>query len=277
VKLGNTHSHSTASDGELSPEEVILKAIKLGWDYIYFTDHYFSPAKEKTLKFFHNFFKKDYIEEVRELKEKYKNQIKIFLGAEFDWFEGYADWVKKQSKSETFDYVIGSVHYLKKGKEYAPLENGKKYWIKTAKIFSGNEQYVKEYYKQIKNMIKSGIYDCVAHLDHIKLYNQEGDLFSEKSDWYRKEVLEVLDLIKKNKMILELNTSGWRKCNMLFPSPWIVKEAKKRNIPITVSLDSHKKEHLDNTELKRIIEFARNVGYNFIIRFENRKRIKEKI
>ena len=48
---------------------------------------------------------------------------------------------------------------------------------------------------KFKNIIKSGIYDSVGHLDYIKVYNEKQDLFSEQDNWYKKEVLGCLDLI----------------------------------------------------------------------------------
>ena len=69
--IGSTHNHSTGSDGKLTPEQVVLKAIDLGWDYVYFTDHYFPNPKQKMKAHYFLRFNNKYIQEVKKAKEKY--------------------------------------------------------------------------------------------------------------------------------------------------------------------------------------------------------------
>lgn len=135
---------------------------------------------------------------------------------------------KKESIKEDFDYVIGGIHHFKdKNGDYRSMESGKDYWLETAKRFGSTQNYVKEYYNQVGKLVRLRVYDSVAHLDYIKVYNGEEDLFSEDSEWYKKEVIESLDLIKRNKLAMEINVGGLRKCKAQFPSLWILKEAKK--------------------------------------------------
>ncbi len=274
--IGSTHNHSTGSDGKLTPEELIKKAIELGWDYAYFTDHYFNPPDSGINFDDKNYFNEAYAKKVKQLKEKYKDKIEVCFGVEIGWLKGYENWLKEQLKKYDFDYVIGSIHdILDKNKKPRAMENGKENWLKSAKSFGGVENFVKEYYKQIKNIVNSGLFDSVGHLDYIKVYNENQDLFSEDSDGYKKEVLDVLGLIKKNKMALEINHGGIRKCKAAFPSLWILKEAKKRNIPITLGIDAHHKEHLNNEIMKELIQIAKQAGYDSVVRFKNRKIIKQ--
>jgi len=280
--IGSTHNHSTGSDGKLTPEELVKKAIELGWDYVYFTDHYSNPKnllKEKSIEYHdENFFNENYLEEIKKLKEKYKDKIEVCFGVEFGWLNGYEKWLKEQSKKQDFDYVIGSIHdILDKNKTPHAMENGKENWLKSSESFGGIKQYIQEYYKQIKLLIKSNIFDSVGHLDYIKVYNAQGDLFSEDSDWYKKEISEVLDLIKKNKMALEVNHGGIRKHGEQFPSLWILKEARKRNIPITLGIDAHWPGHLDNKIIEQLINIAKEASYDSVVRFKNRKIIEENL
>ena len=272
--ISSTHNHSTGSDGKLSPEELIEKAIELGWDYVYFTDHFLNPKKAGIIYEDDNYFNNNYINEIKHLKEKYKDKIEVCFGVELGWLNSYEKWLKEQSKKYNFDYVIGSIHdIIDKNKKPHSMESGKENWLKSAKSFGGIEEFVKEYYKQIKLLIKSKIFDSVGHLDYIKVYNREQDLFSEKADWYKKEVLSVLDLIKKNKIALEINHGGIRKCKAAFPSLWILKEAKKRNIPITLGIDAHLAEHLNNKIMNQLIQIAKQTGYDSVVRFKDRKMI----
>ena len=274
--FGSTHTHSTGSDGSLTPEKVVKKAIELKWNYVYFTDHYLRPPKSLFKK--NNYFNQKYAKEIEKLIKKYKNQIEICFGAEFDWIEEYSDWLKEESKKRNYDYIRGSIHdiFYKKG-HYTGIGWTKEEWTENAKKFGGPKPYLKEYYKQTRNLIKSGIYDAVGHLDCIKTSNGDQSLFSENEEWYKKEILKTLDLIQKQKMAIEVNVSGLRKCDSPFPSPWIIKEAKKRNIPITIGADAHQDKHFDNELLIKGIEIIKKAGYKELVRFKKRKMIKMKL
>ncbi|MGV8151480.1 MAG: histidinol-phosphatase [Candidatus Nanoarchaeia archaeon] len=274
--VSSTHNHSTGSDGKLTPEEVVKKAISLGWKYVYFTDHYKTP-ENLNFHYFKGFFSDSYIKNILELKEKYKDKIKVLLGGEFDFIADYAAWTKNEIAKQDYDYVIGSLHKVKFKDKYFDPEPGIEEWIKNVNEFGGVEKFVTEYYKQVGLMIKSGLFDSVAHLDYVKIYNKDNKFFNEDSSWYKKEVLEVLDLIKKNKKVLEVNSGGIRKTGETFPSLWIIKEAKKRNIPITLGLDAHWETHYNNDYLSELVQIAKKAGYNNVVRFEKRKMIKESI
>jgi len=271
MKPCSIHNHSTGSDGKLSPEQVVKKAISLNWDYIYFTDHHNLPSKIG-IDYFNGFFNQDYIKEIKRLKEKYKGKIEIYFGVELDWFDGQKAFIKKIIKNNNFDYVIGALHYFPdKTGDFRAMEDGKDYWLESARIFGGIKDYIKVYYSQIKAMINSDLYDCIAHLDYIKRYNKKKDLFSENENWYKKEIFEILDLIKEKKIAIEINAGGIRKCGSPFPSPWILKQAKKRNIPLALGLDAHWDEHYSNMMLKKIINIAKKAGYKKVVYFKKRK------
>ena len=125
-------------------------------------------------------------------------------------------------------------------------------------------------------MAKSELFDCIGHFDLIKLWDKEGKFFNQDEKWYAKEVLDVLEDIKRYNICIEINTSGLRKCNEQYPSFWILKEMNKRKIPITIGSDAHKKEEL-NQGLEKAIDLAKKAGYKSILKFRGRKPIKIEI
>jgi histidinol-phosphatase (PHP family) len=280
-QLINFHIHSTGSDGRLIPEEVVRAAIENKLDYICFTDHYIQPTGVDPAWDTHHFFSKEYVEEIARLKEKYKDKIDISFGAEFDWLEGHKDWTKKELKKYNFDYVMGSLHNIFYQGEYVGFEcgkEGKPLFIQESKKFGGIQEFVSSYYQQVRNMINSKLFDCVGHFDIIKMYNADFSLFSEKSDWYRKEVIETLDMVAKSKMALEINVSGFRKTTGIqYPSLWILKEANKRKIPLTFGTDAHHNSEQLIQYLDKAHELAKQAGYDKIVRFKARKMIRMKI
>ena len=108
----NLHTHTLYCDGENTAEEIILKAIEKSWTDIGFSGHSYMDFDEsycmtETEK---------YRAEILALKEKYKGQIRVWLGLEKDYFS--------EDKKEAYDYIIGSVHYVfKNGKYFAVDES----------------------------------------------------------------------------------------------------------------------------------------------------------
>jgi histidinol-phosphatase (PHP family) len=268
--------HSIGSDGHDQPEEVVQEAIKAGISYMCFTDHYFYPKGDYFKGHRESFFSADYIKEVKRLQEFYKEQIDISFGTEMDWLPTHIDWTKNEIKKHNFDYVMGSLHSLQIKGNYCFLfygENWKQGWLDDAKKAESPQKFVEQYYTQLRKMIKSGLFDSVGHLDLIKYYNKGNFFFSESSDWYKKTVLKTLDAINKSNIVLELNSHGIIKpTGEQYPSPWILEEARKRNIPITIGTDSHRLEQI-GLDLDKAYELARQAGYSEIVRFKARKRI----
>ena len=77
MQIGDFHVHSTGSDGELTPNELVELAIKLKLPYICFTDHYPFPPGFKEDSRWDHFHSEKYFQEAQTAKEKYKDKIKI--------------------------------------------------------------------------------------------------------------------------------------------------------------------------------------------------------
>jgi histidinol phosphatase-like PHP family hydrolase len=78
---GNYHAHTTWSDGEFSPKDIVKGAIKAGLDEICITDHYFTGKVSPNID---NDKIDAYIQEIKGLSEKYQGEIRILVGLEID-------------------------------------------------------------------------------------------------------------------------------------------------------------------------------------------------
>ncbi len=268
----NFHIHSTGSDGKLTPEKAVKEAIKAGIKYLCFTDHYKRANKDPWAS---GFFTKKYIQTIKNLQIKYQDKIDISFGAEIDWFEKSEKWITEEIAKHNFDYVLGSVHLLKSKKgDYFGVNFDEDRFQKEITEFGGIKNLLNEYFRKLKLMINSGIFDSVAHLDVIKTLNGKSKYFSQKSKQYKNQIFEVLEAIKKNKMCIEINTSGWGySCKEQFPSLWILKKARKMNIPLTIGTDCHFSDRI-SYNLDKAYKVAKQAGYREIVRFKARKMIK---
>jgi histidinol-phosphatase (PHP family) len=278
--LINFHIHSTGSDGQLTPEEVVKEALAANIKFMCFTDHYPRPKEYEGKWLTKSFHSEEYKKEIKRVQEIYKSQIDISFGVEMDWFQESQDWIKKEIKRNEFDYVLGSVHKLPAKRTSYSFDFGKNGEHKFAEIiyqFGSIEEMIKIYYTQLRLMIKSGIYDCVGHFDYIKRHNIDSRFFSEDSDFYKKEVLTTLDLLAKSGMAMEINLRGLTKSpKAQYPSLWILKEARKRNIPLTIGSDAYNPGQVGDL-LEKGYELAKQAGYSEIVRFKARKRISVSI
>lgn len=265
----HTQSLDHEKGSKLRIEKTIEAAITKGLAAICLTDHFPLPPDFTDLTKDLRVRYPEYAEKVLKAKEKYKKDIEVFLGAEFDWLDGYEKWIEGKINQYPFDYVIGSVHYI----QSFPIDYEKKYFDQAVKEYKGIKRVIQKYYQLIREMAQSKLFDSIGHLDRIKVFN-DGTYFRQEEEWYKKEVVNTLDIIAKTIETTELNTSGlYKACREQYPSTWILKETKKRGIDLTLGSDAHVPEKVGRN-LETAVKLAKSVGYTSLVRFKQRKKIE---
>jgi len=244
------HTHSTVSDGQLTPEELIKLAIERGFEALAITDHY-TRNKDATVGTWGiGFYSEEDYQEMIKLKEKYSDKITVLVGSEFDWFTTKREWIKNQVQRREYDIKIVSVHMVYSDGEYHNINGCESDFKETLAYFNGDmEKFARLYYETLREGIETGWFDVVGHLDIIKIFNENSKYFSENEVWYKEEVLKTLKAAKKFNMKLDVNLQGLT-CGVgeQFPSKWIIGEAKKMGIGLLVGTDSHSAHTLDYDE-----------------------------
>ena len=235
----NLHAHTFYCDGKNNAEDYILTAIEKGFTSVGLSGHSFTKfdteycmSEKGTL---------EYLKELKNLKEKYKDKIQVYIGIEADFYSGFNP---KLDKNLGLDYRIGSVHYVKdkvKDKYYCVDNTPEILAYAIENYDNGDEKsLICAYYDNIIEMIHTQKPDILGHLDLVRKFNGNGKYFDENSEWYNKKVDEVLGEISKTDVIVEINTGGisrgWTKTP--YPSAFILKKILSKNIPITLSSDA---------------------------------------
>ena len=255
------HNHTTLCNHATgSMEEYIKQAIKLGIDVFGFSCHApmsFEPEYRMNLE-----QSKIYENDVLELKEKYKDDIKILLAYEVDYMEN-DNFIEKSILNANVDYLIGSVHFIDKWGFDNPEFIGTYSTKDIDKVWT-------EYFSSISKMAKTGYFDIVGHLDLIKIFK-----FLPKQD-IKTIALKAMQDIKESNMVLEINSAGLRKpIEEQYPSRDLLELAFELDIPITFGSDAHAVSQV-GFGYSEVVQLAKEIGYKECITFENkiRKNIK---
>ncbi len=100
-----------------------------------------------------------------------------------------------------------------------------------------NKEFIDSYWINIKEAIKSGYFDMIAHIDLIKRFGLD-------KEEYKEDKIEIAELLSKYKVSTELNTGNYSKNKMFYPSVELLKILKDHDVPIMISDDAHSIETL---------------------------------
>ena len=259
----NFHTHSQFDDGKEPLESYVAAAIEKGFEAFGFSGHvplplnnYWSlPLKDYP----------DYVAEIRKLKVKYQNQIKLFLGLEIDYIPGVLEDFDGWIKNTPLDYCIGSVHLVHEPRsgDYwfidGPAEG---YFNGIEKLYGGDiRKAVTAFYEQSIEMVKTQPLHIIGHIDKVKMHNKER-FFSQSEPWYVHLMDGLLKAIKEKNVIVELNTRGvyTGKTKEYFPSDFVLERCLHYDIPVMVNTDAHHPGQIEN-HFAEGVALLKDVGF----------------
>ncbi len=265
--LSNFHTHTSFCDGRNTPEEVVKSAIDKGFNAIGFSGHGYTDfdisycVKET----------RDYIETINGLKEKYKDNIEIYVGAE----EDCACYVNRAE----YDYIIGSSHYFNINGEYYPVDLNCEEVLKCLDILDGDIISLAEnYYKSFVEYILKRKPDIVGHFDLITKFDEgQTPIFLNNPQYNKlaeKYILEAL----KSECVFEVNTGaisrGYR--TYPYPSENLLYVIKNNGGKVIITSDSHSLDTLDYyfDETKNILQ---DIGFEYTYTIYNNEFVKLKL
>lgn len=236
--LKDYHIHSNFCDGEDAPEEIVQAAIEKGMGEIGILTHSYTFFDESYC------IKRERIcefqTELKRLKEKYKDKINVLCGVEQDF---YSD-----ASTQGFDYVIGSVHYLKAGDEYLSVDESPEILNRiTEKYFDGDFYALTQaYYQTVARVAEKIRPDMIGHFDLITKFNKDGVLFCENDRRYIESRRRAVDKLLSYAIPFEINTGAMSRGYKTtpYPSPDIQQYIQQKGGRFVLSSDSHDKQHL---------------------------------
>ncbi|MCL2167671.1 MAG: histidinol-phosphatase [Lentimicrobiaceae bacterium] len=243
----NYHTHSHFCDGKENMLFFVEKAVELKFDHLGFSSH--APiSKQYDFTLTEEKFP-EYLQEIELYKKKYP-QLKIFKGLECDYISGITKNFSYYKNKYILDYIIGGVHLVKvpNSDDIWFIDGPKRetYDFGVEHFFNNNpKKAVTCFWEQTFEMIETQQFDIIAHLDKIKMHNQDR-FFKEDEDWYIKLVDHAIELIIKKQIIVEINSRGIyrQRCKNFYPSDYILEKLAKAKTSMVISSDAHRAEEL---------------------------------
>lgn len=190
----NYHTHTyRCHHASGRDEEYVLEAIKGGIKVLGFSDHtpwkynsdYVATMRMKLDEF------DDYYQSISALREKYKDQIKILIGVEAEYYPRYMDWFTKWIKDVKLDYCILGNHFRES-------DEFKEYYGRICMTDEGLEDYY-------KSSMEAMDYKCYSYFAHPDLYMRKRKEFTQRD---REIAYAICRKAKELDIILEYNLEG---------------------------------------------------------------------
>ncbi|MEH7216659.1 histidinol-phosphatase [Bacillus toyonensis] len=205
----------------------------------------------------------DFTKSIEEAKERWsKRGVTLKLGIEADYFIGCEEELKELLALGDFDYVIGSVHFL----------NG---WgfdnPDTKEYFEEHDLHIlyDTFFKTVESAVRSELFDIIAHLDNIKVFNYRLDE-NEQLSYYKK----IARALVETNTATEINAGLYYRYPVreMCPSPLYLQVLAKHGVPITISSDAHYPNDLGKY-VKENVQTLRTHGITHIVTFTKRARV----
>jgi len=233
------HTHTTFCDGKDTPEELILRAIELGCTEIGFSGHSFTDIPDEDPFCMTENGTGEYKREIRRLREKYRDRIRVLLGVEQDFYS---------ESDPDFEYVIGSVHYVLKDGTYIPVDESPEMLKASEERFYGGDYYAlaEDYYALVGDIYRKTRCDIVGHFDLITKFNEGNRLFDTSDPRYEAAADGALEKLLGEPVCFEVNfgavARGYR--TEPYPEKRIMEKIRQAGKKLIYTSDCHDRRDL---------------------------------
>ena len=258
MKDGHIHTPYCPHGTDDKFEQYVEKAIKVGLDEISFTEHFPlpkgftdpAPDNDSSIKLEKL---KSYINDVNKLKDRYKDKIKINVGAEVDYVEGFEKEIKSllDEYGKYLEDGILSVHMIKIEDEYYCMDFSSEEFEKIVNLLGSIESVYNLYYDTLIKAVNADLGEYkpkrIGHLNLVRKYNKKFPYDYSKN----KKLEELVKLISEKEYELDYNVAGLFKedCGEVYISGYLAELIKKYNVKVVLGSDSHSSKFIDKYKI----------------------------
>ena len=241
----NYHTHTVrCKHASGSEREYIENAIADGIDILGFSDHSLQFFKRDIVSAMRMAPEEgpEYVSTLKKLAEEYKDQIRILVGFEAEYFPDLFYDLQKFCRDYGVDYLIMGQHFLhdELPGHYVGTREGD---FKTR---------LTEYVNEVIEGISTGSFTYIAHPDTV--------FYPGEDEHYRKEMSRLCAAAKKADVPLEINMLGCA-TDRHYPSRSLFRIAKETGNDCIIGRDAHSPDFLiDKEAIEKVERFARECG-----------------
>jgi histidinol-phosphatase (PHP family) len=221
----------------------------------------------------HPFWQEHALDDLDDYCRFVREDTDLRLGIEADFVAGREDRTANLLEARDFDYVIGSVHFLRDSAvdmdEYSVWSTG-----------CGAEEIWRRYFQTLGEAARSGLFDVLAHPDLVKVWSPAHPAHPERplpeGDLRRYYELAI-DGIAESGIAVEVSTAGLRKrAREIYPAPAFLQMCLEAGAPVALSSDAHRPQEV-GADYEQALELLERLGVGELCVFEHRSRRLEPI
>jgi histidinol-phosphatase (PHP family) len=196
-----------------------------------------------------------------------RNETDLRLGVEVDFVPGGEDRMSNLLDGRDWDYVVGSVHFLRDDAVDLHDEPDWRAW--DVWRHGDPEKVWARYFETLGEAARSGLFDILAHPDLVKVWGPrvplpDGDL--------RRFYDRAMEGIAESDVAIEVSTAGLRKpVAEIYPAAPFLEMCLDAGRQVALSSDAHEPGQV-GYEYERAVEWLRDVGVGELAVFERRER-----
>jgi len=247
-----------------TPEEYLAEAEAKEITEIGFADHFplgllgYSPRDQVTMN-------PDelagYLQQVEDLKNQ-SSKVTVKTGIEVDYLPGTEEKLKGLLEKYSFDYVIGSIHFLGD-------------WDFTHPVYAEDyqnrdlNQIYHSYFELVWGLCRCGLFDIIGHIDVVKKFGYR------PSEDLEPLLVQTARILKETETCFELNTAGRdAPVGEFYPEQRFLELLFAEGVAVTLGSDAHSPGQVGRY-FSEAVGLLKAVGYRELAAFE--KRVKHAV
>ncbi|NLA78003.1 MAG: histidinol-phosphatase [Erysipelothrix sp.] len=247
----NYHTHTTRCKHAYGSDEAyVMAAIKAGYDELGMSEHspwVLHPGETAAYRMELEDMD-DYMQSMRTLREKYKDQITIHIGLEAEYFRDRFDWLVDFKKQHALDFIIFGNHNRDRISYHTYYGD-----------YHAPDLLLDHYVEDAIEAMSTGFYSIFAHPD---LYFKTLNVVNQDTLAAAQALCEAANHYQ---VPLEYNLGGFRYGDNAYPKAafWEI-AAKNKNVTI-IGVDAHDPDHLlDDKARSDAQAYLHKIGVNLV-------------
>src|SRR4051795_4856807 len=210
----------------------------------------------------HPFWRESARDDLDAYCEFVREETSLALGVEADFIAGAEDRMATLLEEREWDYVIGSIHFLRDGA--LDMRGDWDIWRSAEP-----DKVWRRYFETLGEAARSGVFDILAHPDLVKVWGSAAPVPERDPRFYYELAMEG---IAESDVAIEVSTAGLRKpVGEIYPAPAFLEMCLEAGRPVALSSDAHAPNDLA-FRYEEALEYLERVGVDRIAVFERRER-----